>query len=128
MTRRKEEDETGVAEETLIPEDAPQEETPVGINVSENSEAEATVIEALVAPIELVLASEDTMIDDKINIDTQPNSAEQASHTTIVYKGDSDLVSHGSYRFRPGQPVRLPSIVAEELLRNPFERFEAKEF
>jgi hypothetical protein len=42
----------------------------------------------------------------------------------LVYRGSADLVEHGEYRFRPGEPVVVPSETAEELLTMPFERFE----
>ena len=45
-------------------------------------------------------------------------------HVALVYLGSADLVEHGEYRFRPGQPVVVPSETAEEILTTPFERFE----
>ena len=45
-------------------------------------------------------------------------------HVALVYLGSADLVEHGEYRFRPGQPVIVPSETAEEILTTPFERFE----
>lgn len=42
----------------------------------------------------------------------------------ITYRGPADVVSHGEFTFRPGQPVDVPSEVAEDLLTLPFEEFE----
>lgn len=46
---------------------------------------------------------------------------------TLVYRGNADVFSHGAFRIRPGQPVTVPSDVAEELLTFPRERFEKVE-
>ena len=43
---------------------------------------------------------------------------------TLTYRGSADLLEYGDYRFRPDQPVIVPSDVAEELLTLPFEKFE----
>lgn len=127
MTRRKATDQTGVEDKLLILEDSSQE--PVAdVNVLEVSEAGALVIEVHGGTMGLVIASEDPFADDKIGIDARPNRTERAGYMTIVYRGNADSISYGAYRFRPGQPAKLPSMVAEELLRHPFERFEVKEF
>jgi hypothetical protein len=95
-------------------------------NVSKVSEAEAIVIEAPVAPVELVVASDNPLTDDIVNKDAKPQKAVRA-HVTIVYVGDADTFSYGPYKFRPGQPAIMPSVIAEELLTYPFEKFEVKE-
>ena len=137
MTRRKDESESkteeGQTEMSRIPDSMTIEPNPDGQaefnRIPDSvSAVEVVVAEALVAPVELVLASEDPLVHDKVNIDAQSKKAERAGHITIVYRGDADSISYGAYRFRPGQPARLPSMVAEELLKNPFEKFEAKEF
>jgi hypothetical protein len=45
----------------------------------------------------------------------------------VVYRGLANVVTHGEYRFRNGEPVTVPSEVAEELLSFPFEPFELLE-
>lgn len=42
----------------------------------------------------------------------------------VQYTGPADVVQHGEFQFRPGQPVEVPSEVAEDLLTLPFETFE----
>lgn len=54
--------------------------------------------------------------------ETQPEIPE--GHAAIRYVGPADVFEHGAYQFRGGQPVIVPSEVAEELLTYPFERFE----
>lgn len=54
--------------------------------------------------------------------ETQPEVPD--GHVAIVYRGGADAFDHGAYQFRGGQPVIVPSDVAEELLTFPFERFE----
>lgn len=54
---------------------------------------------------------------------------------TVVYKGTADVadlkgpdgMGEHDYRFRPGEPVDVPSEVAEELLTWPGEQFEIVE-
>lgn len=41
----------------------------------------------------------------------------------VTYTGAADVVEFGGYAFRPGQPVYVPSDVAEEVLTLPFETF-----
>lgn len=126
MTRRKDDnvidDLTGVEEDT-------QEPAPVEDNVSSNRipEADASVREAAVAPVELVVASDSPLTDETVERDAEPQKAKRTGHVTIVYKGDADSFSYGPYKFRPGQPAKMPSAIAEELLSNPFEKFEVKE-
>jgi hypothetical protein len=45
-------------------------------------------------------------------------------YEAIEYRGVADMVEHGAFRFRRGEPVAVPSDVAEELLTLPFEHFE----
>lgn len=52
---------------------------------------------------------------------------EQKGTVTLVYRGTADVLTHGPFRIRPGQPVTVPSDVAEELLTWPHERFEKVE-
>lgn len=54
--------------------------------------------------------------------DTEPEVPE--GHVLVAYRGPADTFEHGSYTFRGAKPVAVPSTVAEELLTNPFERFE----
>lgn len=138
MTRRKNEDdldtEEGQTEMSRIPDSMTVEASPDGQaefnrppnSVSEESEAEAIVIEAPVAPVELVVASDNPLTDDIVNKDAKPQKAVR-SHITVVYVGDADTFSYGPYKFRPGQPAKMPSVIAEELLTYPFEKFEVKE-
>lgn len=54
---------------------------------------------------------------------------------TVIYRGSADVadlkgpdgMGEHDYRFRPGQPVDVPSEVAEELLTWPGEAFEIVE-
>lgn len=61
---------------------------------------------------------------------TEPPIQRDAGSETIVrmvYRGPADVAvweKGGTYRFRRGEPVDVPSSVAEELLTTPFERFE----
>lgn len=48
----------------------------------------------------------------------------KVSTTTLRYSGAADVFHHGEHRFRNGEPVAVPSDVAEELLTTPFEKFE----
>ena len=68
--------------------------------------------------------------------DPEPPAAEESTEearrielpegqVTVIYRGLADLFSHGEHRFRPGEPVAVPSEVAEDLLTHPFEPFEA---
>ncbi len=55
--------------------------------------------------------------------DEAPRKSSKGS-TKIVYRGRADSFEHGKYTFRPGQPVSVPSDVAEDLLTYPNEKFE----
>lgn len=48
-------------------------------------------------------------------------------YVLVVYTGSADVVEYGEHRFRPGQPVAVPSEAAEELLTHTSETFTAKE-
>lgn len=54
--------------------------------------------------------------------DEAPRSTKAA--TKIVYRGTADSFEHGKHIFRPGEPVEVPSEVAEDLLTYPNEKFE----
>jgi hypothetical protein len=54
----------------------------------------------------------------------EARSERDGESTTLVYRGHADVFEHGALRIRPGQPVEVPSDVAEELLTYPHERFE----
>lgn len=49
---------------------------------------------------------------------------EKPSTQRLRYLGRADVFRHKEHSFRNGQPVEVPSDVAEELLTTPFERFE----
>lgn len=139
MIRRKDEiadSEDELQEETLdgstVSEEMteePQEETPEEVLLPEEivQEAEEIVFDAPVAPIELVVASDNPLTDEPTQKDAKPDKAIRTSHIVIVYRGDADSFSYGPYKFRPGQPAIMPSVIAEELLTYPFEKFEVKE-
>ncbi len=57
--------------------------------------------------------------------ETQPECP--AGHVRIVYRGYSALFERGEFKFRPDQPVCVPSDVAEDLLTWPNEQFEQVE-
>jgi hypothetical protein len=48
-------------------------------------------------------------------------------HRLLAYEGPADVMEYGEYVLRPGQPVIVPSDVAEELLTMPFETFRIEE-
>ena len=48
----------------------------------------------------------------------------ETEDAALIYRGQADVFEHGSLRIRPGQPVTVPSDVAEELLTFPHELFE----
>jgi len=100
---------------------------PDTVSVEEVPEAETVVVEALIAPVELVVASDNPLTDENVNQETKLNSPIRASHMTVIYRGSADSFRYGPYKFRPGQPATLPSVIAEELLTYPFEKFEVKE-
>jgi len=118
-------EETSLSEETA---EEPQEETPEEVLLPEEivQEAEEIVFDAPVAPIELVVASDNPLTDEPTQKDAKPDKAIR-SHVTVVYVGNADSFSYGPYKFRPGQPAIMPSVIAEELLTYPFEKFEVKE-
>lgn len=63
--------------------------------------------------------------DDAVVADDQPLAP---GTTRIVYRGLADVAEHGyggnTYRFRPGEPVDVPSEAVDELLTWPNETFE----
>ena len=59
----------------------------------------------------------------------EPEASESAEpvpdgHVRLVYTGFADVVKFKEHTFRGGQPVIVPSDVAEELLTLPNESFE----
>jgi hypothetical protein len=76
--------------------------------------AGATVPWEPVAP-EIVEPHEDAQEETP---DTIPDG-----YRRLTYTGRADVVEYGEFRMRPGQPVLVPSKVAEELLTMPFESF-----
>lgn len=54
--------------------------------------------------------------------ETAPEPPE--GYVAVRYMGAADALEYGEYVFRPGQPVFVPSDVAEEVLTTPFETFE----
>lgn len=57
--------------------------------------------------------------------DDQPKSSSKT--VRLTYTGQADVIDIGGHIIRPGQPVSVPSEVAEELLTMPFEQFEVEE-
>ena len=72
-----------------------------------------------------------TPADEEESADTDPPPTEDApiarGSKALIYRGRADLYEHGDYQFRPGQPVVVPSDVAEDLLTTPFVKFEEVE-
>ena len=65
---------------------------------------------------------------DEAQTEEEAPRKESKATTKIVYRGRAAAFGHGKHTFRPGEPVEVPSDVAEELLTYPNERFEeAKE-
>ena len=67
-------------------------------------------------------------VKDSTDTDEAPRKASKSGTRMIVYRGRADVFEHGEHILRPGQPVEVPSDVAEDLLTYPNEKFEeAKE-
>ena len=65
---------------------------------------------------------EDTTVEQEAPTDIPPG------HVVLTYQGTADRVEHGALSFRVGQPVIVPSDVAEKLLTMlPDEKFDRKE-
>jgi hypothetical protein len=85
------------------------------------------------APVDLSGVQDPTPVDvpDSEDAVQSTSAAPEVEVTTamvkLVYTGNADVVRYAPYEFRPGKPVEVPSVIAEELLTFPFERFVAKE-
>lgn len=69
-------------------------------------------------------ASETAEMPDPVDTETPSGTS---GSVTLVYRGPATKAIHGAYEFRPGQPVTVPSDVAEELLTYPHQTFEVRE-
>lgn len=68
---------------------------------------------------------QDEVVEDPpISQETDTPPEIPKGHVAVVYHGLADLIEYGTYKFRPGQPVHVPSDAVEELLTWPNERFE----
>jgi hypothetical protein len=90
---------------------------------------EATEPETSDEPADEPVAPFKAKIIDPVEVEAAPEPEETLpeipkGHELLSYIGDSDAFVYGEYTFRVGQPVAVPSAVAEELLTYPFERFE----
>lgn len=98
---------------------------------SESTTGEPTPAEAV--PAEPVAPFEATIIDPPA--ESEPTTGKEQEtlpevpegHELVRYTGSADLFAHGAYQFRGGQPVAVPSEIAEELLTYPHEPFERVE-
>lgn len=85
-------------------------EIPVAaVETAKAAKGKPTVLDPVVAPVEATT--------DEVR---RPRKGE----AEVTYLGPSDLLESGDYRFRPGQPVIVPSEVAEELLTLPYHTFK----
>lgn len=110
---------------------APKTKLPVFVNVEQDLEDD-------VHSLALKPLSKDT-VEDEPATDENP-TVEEASTTdnnvetgfvhsaklvAISYIGNASVYIDDQFRFRRGEPVFVPSDIAEKLLRNRQERFEA---
>lgn len=95
------------------------------------AEAESAVVSVSDAADAPVATEGDEYVSPVMPAD-EPSTAQPADalpevptgHVLVVYRGTADVVVHGEHRFRSGQPVAVPSEVAEDLLTLPNESFE----
>jgi hypothetical protein len=66
---------------------------------------------------------QDEIVEDAPAQETQAPPTPPEGHVSVTYHGVADLIELGAYKFRPGQPVYVPSDLVEELLTWPNERF-----
>lgn len=71
-------------------------------------------------------------------VEPEPEPTEATNRTTedrpilppgsyvAIYRGGADSADYGGFTFRPGEPVVVPSEVAEQLLTWPDETFEVE--
>lgn len=66
---------------------------------------------------------QDQVVEDQPIQETEEASEPPEGHVAVVYSGIADLIEHGDLKFRPGQPVYVPSDQVDELLTWPNEPF-----
>lgn len=93
--------------------------------MEELPEAEESALEADEETMSPAEASDTPPMGMELEEEASSDNADAS--VSLVYTGYADTLSYETYRFRRGEPVEVPSDIAEKLLTTYRSEFEVKE-